>query len=118
MTTPMESKRKISRTEWGQEHDTCWLCGRSDVRLETHEITRGNYRPKAVKEPATWCRVCRGCHSTLSSMTIAEQLALKLIHDPEFYDLDRFLAIYRPNCKPEYKEEMAVAVDAEAEVLR
>lgn len=81
--------KTIGRTLWGNQFSACWLCGRRTTfgrQLETHEIARGIHRSKAVCTPATWMRVCRQCHDTLGSMSIAAQLALKKINDPEWYD--------------------------------
>jgi len=81
---------KISRTEWGKQFDTCWICGKghsyADWRwLETHECCRGPFRAAAVKEPAAWLRVCNHCHAE-NLPSLAGQLALKKKFDPENYD--------------------------------
>ncbi|MCK9569292.1 hypothetical protein M0R72_10175 [Candidatus Pacearchaeota archaeon] len=86
-----EEDERIGRTTWGKQFGVCWLCdgAYSSVpgnHVETHEIARGVHRSKAVANPAAWMRVCSECHDTLGSMSIVEQLALKKIHDPEWYD--------------------------------
>jgi hypothetical protein len=77
--------RKITRTQWGKEHGQCFHCGATQ-NLQTHEIVRGTHRAKGVKMPEAWLRVCADCHEIVASWTIAEQLALKMICDYEWYD--------------------------------
>jgi hypothetical protein len=83
----------------------CFVCSRSSFRghgyakdigpwrLETHEIARGAYRARAIKEPAAWLRVCEGtsggCHTRLGGCPVVIQLALKKKTDPEHYDRER-----------------------------
>jgi hypothetical protein len=87
----MASKNK--RTLWGQQFDTCMVCGihQSQLvwlsRLHTHEMARGPHRAAAMLEPAAWLRVCTGCHmGPLAAMPIVRQLAIKKIQDHENYD--------------------------------
>ncbi len=79
----------MTRDEFAKAFNRCWLCGSAGTEwnpLETHEIARGNFRAKAVKEPAAWVRTCHACHrDRLDSMPIARQLGLKLVHDPSRY---------------------------------
>ena len=81
--------KPIGRSTWGMSFDRCWVCGKPEGIgrfLETHECARGVHRSKAVVEPCCWLRVCSNCHDTLAGMSIAQQLALKFLHDPENYN--------------------------------
>ena len=80
------------RTEFGLLNPFCWVCGRSDGYIETHEITRGVHRNVGVEERCTWIRLCREDHERFGDYTqwpIARQLAVKLICDPDYYDRQR-----------------------------
>jgi hypothetical protein len=84
--------RKVSRANWGKEHDRCMVCGKQDTELAfaltTHEIVRGCNRAKGVVHPACWLRACIPCHcDVLDGMPVVKQLAIKAIHDEECYDL-------------------------------
>ena len=73
----------------------CDVCGRVEPK-DVHEIARGPARNKAVTERCTWLAVCRACHEDLDdykTWTLARQLAVKLVVDPEFFDLDKFNAL-------------------------
>ena len=83
-------RRKLTRTEWGKQHTWCWVCGATS-RLHCHEICRGPARAAAVKDPASWVRVCQDCHDALgdySEWPIVRQCALKLSRDAIHFDLD------------------------------
>ena len=80
---------KIGRSIWGMSFDRCWVCGLPEGIgrfLQIHEIARGVHRSKAITEPCCWMRVCSACHDTLAGMSIAQQLAMKFLNDPENYD--------------------------------
>ena len=80
---------KIGRSTWGMQFPTCWVCEQPEGighYLEIHEIARGVHRSKAITEPCCWMRVGSSCHDTLAGMSIAQQLALKFLNDPENYD--------------------------------
>jgi hypothetical protein len=112
--------KKITRAEWSKQHTQCMFCLAQPYRaslLDCHEICGGVNRAKALKEPACWLRVCgertyRRCHDLVSRLGKAEQLAIKQLHDPDHYDLDAFLAIYRPKCTPAYRAEMEAQIEA------
>lgn len=88
------SSKPITRRQWSEQHDTCMACGYTSRPwfLETHEIANGPARQAALKEPATWLRVCLDCHHGPNGLhnkgewPVARQLALKLTCDPEHYD--------------------------------
>ncbi len=93
--------KPITRTQWNKQHPRCFHCGLhlpSGEGLETHEIARGAARQRALKEPATWLRVCNGfwngCHELVSGWPISRQLALKKTRDPENYDRIKVLRLF------------------------
>ena len=75
--------------------DRCWLCGVKAINtwpptLETHDIARGQNRDKAKSERCNLVRACQRCHQgRLDGMPVARQLAIKLLSDPDGYDLVR-----------------------------
>lgn len=77
-----------ARVIWGARFHKCMACG-GDGALETHEIARGPHRQKAMREPATWLRLCRACHDKMGTAEwpIERQLQLKADCDPDYYDL-------------------------------
>ena len=90
----------MNRREFGETYMFCFLCGYSrpsGEHLQTHEMCSGPMRARALKEPATWLCLCddfaHGCHTLLQGIgrdgvaLMAIPLALKLMHDPEHYDL-------------------------------
>lgn len=82
----MRPPRKLTRDEWRHAFDRCMIC-QMPVFGDVHEIARGPFRQAALEEPAAWLYVCRTCHEgKLAAMPIADQLAIKLIHDPLHYD--------------------------------
>lgn len=106
----------MTRTQWGQQFDRCFVCGRHESELpwtglQTHEIARGQHRNKGVRSPACWLRVCVACHEN-GLGTITEQLALKKLHDPENYD--RVAVNMARNGQPEAitEEEVDAAMEA------
>ena len=61
-----------------------------------HEIARGSHREAAFVDPATWLVLCRNCHEKLGDYRlwpIARQLALKLVADPQRFDLAKINSI-------------------------
>ncbi|KKM93808.1 hypothetical protein LCGC14_1204730 [marine sediment metagenome] len=86
----------ITRRQWSRQFCFCFKCGYTSLfgdNLETHEIANGPVRQKALKEPATWLRLCNGfannCHDAVQGKLewpVFRQLALKKMYDPEHYD--------------------------------
>ena len=84
------------RQAFRDEFTACWLCKRPAVDI--HEMTPGAGRRRGFQERATWIRTCRLCHATslqpfLVPYSLAGQLALKALRDPEWYDRELVLAI-------------------------
>ncbi len=72
-------------TEW----DVCFGSVRS-----VHEIAKGQHRHNAIKHRACCLVVCSKCNCDdlcdYSKWPIERQLAVKLLTDPEYFDLDLF----------------------------
>ena len=88
--------RKFTRADFAQQNDFCWGCHwpkngpREDkFQLQTHELVGGAMRKKALREPATYTRLCNTCHAHLPPLV--ELLALKKIMDPEHYSREKIL---------------------------
>lgn len=96
---PVSSKKrkqidrmKAPRKAYKAEFLTCQRCAKR-LATDLHEIARGSHRHLAVEEPCCWLALCRKCHREMDDYSIwpiARQLALKLIADPNRFDLDRF----------------------------
>lgn len=75
----------------------CWICGRDDCLIEVHHVERRSH----AKHPDDWCNfflACHDCHQgPLESMSHAEQLALKRLHDPDSYDLKQWHLLRFPD---------------------
>lgn len=74
------------RNAWSEAHTRCWLCGKgaSWLELQTHEMhTRARCRNAWALE-CNYFRVCNDCHEQrIPLMSLAEQLAVKLLRDPQ-----------------------------------
>lgn len=67
------------------------MCERR-VAEDCHEITRGPYREESLRYRAVWLAVCRKCHDELDDASvwpITRQLAVKLLGDPDGFDICR-----------------------------
>jgi hypothetical protein len=85
-------KRRIVTNEAreGYRDQQCQLCSLIWA-TEVHEICSGPARQKALNHRETWLALCRGCHQrmhTPSDFSIERQLALKLLVDPEYFNLE------------------------------
>ena len=74
------------------ESGYCCLCGGSAV--DCHEILAGAHRMRAFVERCCWLRTCRLCHDKLQTTPTIRQLALKLLSDPECFDLALFHVVW------------------------
>ena len=117
--------RQITRTEWGEEHDSCFHPGcaaRYRYTMETHEILGGADRAFTSQHPFYWIRLCRPHHAAISSrpspgMLIAE-LAWKKLHDEEWYDPERVIRLWRSKCTDEYVKELLEAIETEYQRIK
>jgi hypothetical protein len=105
---------------WKCEQRGCWVCERTAhwSGLHCHEIANGSDRAKARREPACWIFVCGECHVHLQDKAewpMVRQLALKMICDPERYDLAAVLRIVGWKHKSDITQ---ATVDAAAETER
>ena len=94
-----------ARKAYVEEVGRCQFPNCSYAAAECHEILRGSaYRYKALYHRATWLGLCRTHHERMgdySAWPIERQLALKLLVDPEYFDLAKILEI-RGNCPNEF----------------
>jgi hypothetical protein len=91
--------------------------------MEVHEIIGGSDRSKTVKLPAFWLFLCHEHHFDLGSRpsqeSLVKQLAWKLWGDPEHFNPQIVVKIWRPNCTAEFIVEIIHAVKAEyAQIVR
>jgi len=65
------------------------ICGSSvGSALDCHEMVRRSASPGKWGSTANLLAVCRQCHSTVVvNMPLAMQLAHKLLHDPDHFNL-------------------------------
>jgi hypothetical protein len=72
---------------WAKLHEICWICG-NDWGLQSHHIQRQGmcYRNWGDVE-CNLFRVCPNCHEVADAMPYADQLAYKLAHDQETFNL-------------------------------
>ena len=54
----------------------CFICGRSDLPLQRHEVFHGPYRSKS-KAYGCWVNICYECHSRVHSGANDLELRLK-----------------------------------------
>lgn len=110
--TPLERKtgiRPVSKKRAKRQRETnparrayvarVWLCECCAKREATdcHEITNGPNRDTALSERCCWLAVCSECNchrlTDKAEYPLARQLKLKLLADPEHFDLARVLEI-------------------------
>lgn len=78
------------RREFRAEFRICMLCNKRKA-VDVHEIVTRAKSGKSVEHRCSWLCLCRTCHddevSDYSRYPISRQLALKLVADPEAFDL-------------------------------
>jgi 5-methylcytosine-specific restriction endonuclease McrA len=91
------------RDQWRLEQlQVCMYCGGNDsfLPLQVHEIERRSHTPKRWDNRANYLLLCGPCHSgPFATMPHAQQLAVKLIRDPENYNLDAWLRLRDPELR-------------------
>lgn len=75
-----------------RENPRCCVCG--GMACDVHEILAGSHRMAAFTERCCWLRTCRTCHDWLQGIGKPEQLALKLLSDPSYYDREKVCEIW------------------------
>lgn len=97
------AQRMTERRSWSMGYVACWVCGRTPqvFPLETHEIERKSQAPwHRWADTCNYFRTCHSCHSDqLAAMPHARQLAYKYIHDPDNFNLDRWLRLKDPELR-------------------
>ena len=90
------------RERWRDEvPDDCMRCGQAERQyvLDIHEIERKAQAPKRWW-PVSGCnglKLCRPCHKIVGMWGHSQQLALKMIADPNHYDLKEWHLIRYPD---------------------
>lgn len=77
------------RNEFLLEMGACAVCRQCPAE-QCHEISRGPARDASLSRRETWLGVCSTCHDLLddySQYPIERQLAIKLLVDPEWFDI-------------------------------
>jgi len=93
---------KEEREEWrAAMPDQCMYCGTLEVNawpgLDVHEIERKSQAPNNWGELCNYLKICRRCHDgPFRDMDHDKQLAVKLIKDPENFDLWEWLRLRDP----------------------
>lgn len=87
------------RKEFLWDHPYCFACG-SGIDVAVHEMTPGKNRMRGFVERATWLTACNHCNcdrlTDASEWPLARQLALKLLHNPEYFDLEAVRRVLAP----------------------
>ena len=86
-----------ARQAYLAEFPVCVVCWQG-LSGGVHEICRGTAnRVLSISEPATWLAVCTQCNchalTDYSQWPIERQLAVKLCHDPERFNLETICRI-------------------------
>lgn len=91
MKSPTCNNRYTAATEeWASQWQRCWRCGKSGMWpwLQMHHFVRGAFKQKNNLE--TIVMLCPACHHDKEhngdSLGLVGCLALKWIHDPEYYN--------------------------------
>ena len=66
-------------------------CGR--IAVEIHEIAAGSHREKSRRSRACILNLCNTCHLRLQGLAYDYQLAVKLLADPEGFNLEEFCSV-------------------------
>lgn len=74
------------RAAYRKEFPQCQYC-ELNTATDLHEITPGPAREAALSKRATWLHLCRECHSELQGRPVELGCAVKLLEDPEHFDL-------------------------------
>ena len=77
------------RREYVANSGGCQCCLRHPAH-DCHEILQGPLREQALYKRSCWLALCRECHDAMHDKSIwpvERQLALKLLADPNFFNL-------------------------------
>jgi len=81
---------KEDRDAWRQLHcyGPCMVCGKLSGMLDCHEMHSRARAPRKGGHRANYLAVCRTCHEgVVVNMPLTRQLAHKLLHDADNFDL-------------------------------
>lgn len=79
-------ERKADRSQFLEDCPTCAVC-RMNAAEHVHEILAGSHRIVAYRYRSCWLGLCPECHRRIqSAVSVAKQLAWKLLSDPVFFD--------------------------------
>jgi len=99
-----ETKRMADRGNWSLDFTCCWVCGNEGkgiMALQIHEMERRSQAPSHHwADPCNYFKTCDTCHmDLLAAMPHARQLAYKYIHDPDNFNLERWLRLRDPELR-------------------
>jgi hypothetical protein len=84
------ARTKSQRDSFRAEFRICMLCSKRKA-TDVHEIVTRAKSDLAVENRCTWLCLCRTCHdrevADYGRYPVSRQLALKLVADPEAFDL-------------------------------
>lgn len=96
-------KLNEDREQWRIEQlQVCMYCGgnRSFLPLQVHEIERRSQAPTRWNHRANLLLLCETCHSgPFATMPHSDQLAVKMVADPENYNLEAWLRLKDPQLR-------------------
>lgn len=96
-------KKRTDREQWRMEQSqVCMYCGgnKSYLPLQVHEIERRSQCPTRWDNRVNFLLLCSVCHSgPFATMPHADQLAVKMVADPENYDLESWLRLKDPQLR-------------------
>ena len=99
------------KLEWRlTQFPACMLCGATAgaFPLAVHEIERRGHSPTRWANVANYLTCCVNCHEgPLATMPHAEQLAWKMLRDPDCYDLEAWLRIKDPEMRAPHRVTQA-----------
>ena len=90
-TAKQDREIRKERNEFKAEFYICMRC-QTALATDCHEIARGSYRHIAKMERVAWLCLCPECHEHMgdySEWPLSRQLALKLLRDPQHFNLKR-----------------------------
>ena len=103
---------KDVREQWReQQEQRCMYCLVLRGPFEVHEIERRSQATRSWGSPCNYLLLCNYCHgTTFAAMPHHRQLAVKLVSDPDEFDLQGWLAIKDPHCDAPLRVTLADVV--------
>lgn len=97
--------------QYRQRFPKCQGRGCKSKGRDIHEIAGGPLRMLARKKRSCILHLCRDCHRLMQHRPKVEQLAVKLLADPEGYDLDEYNALVEGHLKQWEQGDVDVALE-------